>query len=57
MERRVKDERNSTMRKALVAYFSASGTTKRLSLNLADAIGADLFEITPEIPYTEEDLN
>ena len=50
-------ERNSTMKKALVAYFSASGTTKRLSMNLADVIGADLFEITPEIPYTEEDLN
>ena len=51
------NERNSTTKKALVAYFSASGTTKRLSMNLADAVGADLFEITPEIPYTEEDLN
>ena len=28
-----------------------------MSMNLADAVGADLFEITPEIPYTEEDLN
>ena len=45
------------MRKALVAYFSASGVTKRLSENLAKAIGADLFEIIPEELYTEADLN
>ncbi|MCR5233143.1 MAG: hypothetical protein K6E53_04460 [Lachnospiraceae bacterium] len=34
----------------LVAYFSASGITKKLAANLADAIGADLFEIVPEKP-------
>lgn len=45
------------MRKTLVAYFSASGVTKRLSENLAKAIGADLFEIIPEELYTEADLN
>lgn len=45
------------MAKALVAYFSASGVTKRLSENLAGAIGADLFEIVPETPYTDADLN
>ena len=45
------------MANALVAYFSASGVTKKLSENLAAAIGADLFEITPETPYTKEDLN
>ena len=45
------------MAKALVAYFSASGVTKKLSENLAEAIGADLFEIVPEQIYTAADLN
>ena len=36
------------MSKALVAFFSASGVTKKLSEKLAKAIGADLFEIVPE---------
>ncbi len=45
------------MAKALVAYFSASGVTKRLAERLADAIGADLFEIVPEQVYTDADLN
>ena len=45
------------MAKALVAYFSASGVTKKLSENLAGAIGADIFEIVPETLYTDDDLN
>ena len=45
------------MRKILVAYFSASGVTKRIAENLSDAIGADLFEIAPKIPYSKADLN
>ena len=45
------------MAKKLVAYFSASGTTKKVARNLADAVGADLFEIEPETPYTTADLN
>lgn len=45
------------MSKKLVAYFSASGTTARLAENLAEAIGADIFEIVPEVPYTAADLN
>ncbi|MCR4789429.1 MAG: NAD(P)H-dependent oxidoreductase [Lachnospiraceae bacterium] len=45
------------MAKALVAYFSASGVTKKLAGNLANAINADLFEIEPEQPYTKADLN
>lgn len=45
------------MGRKLVAYFSASGTTARLAEALAEAIGADLFEIKPEIPYTRTDLN
>ena len=45
------------MSKALVAYFSASGVTAKLAERLADGIGADLFEIRPEAPYTDADLN
>ena len=45
------------MSKALVAYFSASGVTAKLAKRLADGIGADLFEIKPETPYTKADLN
>ena len=45
------------MSKALVAYFSASGVTKRAAENLAKAAGADLFEIVPEKIYTSADLN
>ena len=45
------------MSKKLVAYFSASGTTKTAAERLAKAAGADLFEIKPAIPYTSADLN
>ena len=45
------------MSKKLVAYFSASGTTKEAAERLAKATGADLFEIRPTIPYTNADLN
>ena len=45
------------MNKKLVAYFSASGNTARLAKNLAEAAGADLYEIKPAVPYTSADLN
>lgn len=45
------------MSKKLVAYFSASGTTKKVAERLAKAAGAELFEIKPAIPYTSADLN
>ena len=45
------------MAKALVAYFSASGTTERVAQRLAQATGADLFAIAPEVPYTAADLD
>lgn len=45
------------MGKTLVAFFSASGVTADLSKRLADAIGADLYEIKPEQAYTSADLN
>ena len=45
------------MSKTLVAYFSASGTTKRAAEKLAAAAGADIFEIAPKVPYTTADLD
>ena len=45
------------MSKKLVAYFSASGVTAKAAKNLAEAAGADLFEIKPEVPYTQADLD
>ena len=45
------------MRKKLVAYFSASGKTAKVADMLADAVGADIYEIRPEVPYTKADLN
>ena len=41
--------------KTLVAYFSASGTTEGVAKKVAEAAGADLFEIKPEVPYTNAD--
>ena len=41
----------------LVAYFSATGTTARSAKTLAAAVGADLYEIRPAVPYTSADLN
>jgi flavodoxin len=45
------------MSKKLVAYFSASGVTKRAAEKIAKEQGADLFEIKPVQPYTKADLN
>ena len=45
------------MSKTLVAFFSASGVTKRAAEQLAAAAGADLYEIQPAVPYTNADLN
>ncbi len=41
----------------LVVYFSCTGTTKGVAEKLANVTGADLYEIVPAVPYTEEDLN
>lgn len=45
------------MNKKLVAYFSASGVTAKVADMLADAVGADIYEIRPDVPYTKADLN
>ena len=43
--------------KTLVVYYSASGNTARVAKDIAEAAGADLFEIVPTEVYTSEDLN
>ena len=50
-------EETTTDGKALVVYYSATGTTERAAQLIADAIGADLFEVEPAEPYTTADLN
>ena len=52
-----KNNEGGEMKKALVAYFSASGVTKGVAQQLAEVTGADLHEIKPEQPYTEADLD
>ena len=42
---------------ALVAYFSATGTTAKAAKALANAVGGELYEIKPAVPYTNADLN
>ncbi len=40
----------------LVTYFSAEGTTAKVAKEYAEKIGADLFEIVPEVPYSTSDI-
>lgn len=42
---------------ALVAYFSATGTTAKAAKALSNAVGGELYEIKPAVPYTSADLN
>ena len=43
--------------KTLIAYFSAEGTTAQVAKEAAGTLGADLFEIRPEVPYSAADIN
>ena len=45
------------MSRKLVAYFSASGVTAKVAELLADAAGADMYQIEPAVEYTQADLN
>ena len=45
------------MSRKLVACFSASGVTGSVAQKLAQAVGADMYEIRPRVPYTSADLN
>lgn len=51
------DKQDNDMKDTIVVYFSATGTTKGLAEQLADAIDADIFEIVPMQPYTDADLD
>ena len=44
-------------KKILVAYFSARGVTAKAAWKLSEAMGADLYEIKPKVPYSSADLN
>lgn len=41
----------------LVVYFSATGNTQAVAQTIADTLGAEIYQIVPEQPYTDEDLN
>ena len=45
------------MSRKLVAYFSATGVTAKVAEKLAEAIGADIYEIEPAVPYSKADLD
>lgn len=51
------DDDTAETTKVLVAYFSATNTTKGVAKTIADSLGADLYEIAPEQPYTDADLD
>lgn len=51
------DDTETEENKILVAFFSATNTTQGVAEQMADGLGADLYEIVPEEPYTDADLN
>ena len=52
-----KQKETKTMKKTLVAYFSATGHTAQAAHELSEAAGAELYEIKPEVKYTDADLD
>jgi flavodoxin len=48
---------NPMKKKTLVAYFSCSGNTRQVATTLSEAVGGDLYEIKPAVPYTDADLD
>ena len=50
-------ENDAAEQKILVAYFSATGTTEDVAEQIAEGLSCDLYEITPQDPYTDADLN
>ncbi|MBR3528345.1 MAG: NAD(P)H-dependent oxidoreductase [Bacteroidales bacterium] len=51
------NKENKEMKRTLVAYFSATGTTRAAAQRLAKEKNADLYEIAPAVPYTSADLD
>lgn len=56
-QKRESEMTEQTNNKTLVAYFSATGNTRKVATELAEIMGATLHEITPEKPYTSADLD
>ena len=56
-QKKTENQNTEPMKKTLVAYFSATGNTRAAAERLAKETKADLFEIAPEVPYTEADLD
>ena len=56
-QQKQKTEQEQDVKKALVVYFSASGVTRNAAQQLAEVASADLYEIQPEVAYTEADLD
>ena len=54
---KVEDNNTTTGGKVLVAYYSAQSHTKAVAETIAENLNADIFEITPKDPYTEDDLD
>lgn len=52
----ISDQEEDMGANTLVVYFSATGTTETVAENAAEILGAELYEITPEAPYTDADL-
>ncbi|WP_303016244.1 flavodoxin [Holdemania massiliensis] len=52
----IMNHEDGSSNKTAVIYFSATGTTKSIAEEAAEILNADIYEIVPEIPYTEEDL-
>ena len=55
-ENSTEGKEGDNLNKILVAYFSATGTTKLLAEYAADILNADIYEIVPQNPYTDDDL-
>lgn len=56
-ETTVQDDTNENTSNDLVVYFSATGNTRTVAETLATMQSADIYEIVPEQPYTDDDLN
>lgn len=52
----VSQQEEDMAKKVLVVYFSTTGTTKTIAGNIAEILGSELYEIVPEVPYTDADL-
>lgn len=55
-KREIDRSNEHSIKRILVVYFSATGTTRALAADAAAALNADIYEIVPEIPYTAADL-